>query len=126
MTFPVNSLLTICLCLLIAACGQKKEIPSGDVPMPADSLVSSEKMIHIMADIHVVEAVLLLERNQGNVSETDADFYYQGIFRKNHISKRRFDENLKYYRQNPVEFAKMYDRVIRELENRQKYLSPAK
>ena len=126
MIFPLKYQITICLCFLLVSCMEKKEIPSGDASIPADSLISSEKMIHIIADVHVVEAALLLERNQEVETKANAEFYYQAIFRKNHISQTRYDENLRYYSQNPSEFVKMYDKVIQELENRQKQFSKVK
>ena len=126
MIFPSRFLIVVCLCFLLVSCGQKKEIPSTEAAIPADSLISPEKMIHIMADVHVVEAALMLQRNKDMESRTNADFYYQGIFKKNHISQSRFNQNLKYYSQNTSEFVKMYDKMIQELENRQKSFSHVK
>ena len=123
MTLPLKFRITVILCLLLVSCGNRKEIITADAAIPADSMISSEKMIHILADVHVVEAAILLERNRGLVSKVDPGFYYQGIFNKNHVSQARYDENLRYYQQKPTEFIKMYDRVIRELENREKQFS---
>ena len=46
--------------------------------------------------------------------------YYEGIFKKYHISRNRYDANLKHYSQSPSELSKMYDKVIREIEIREK------
>ena len=114
------------LCFLLVSCGEKKDIPSTEVAIPTDSLISSEKMIHILADVHMIEAALLLERNESIESKEKPDLYYRGIFNKYHISQSRYDENLRFYRQNPAIMVKMYDRVIDELETRQKKFHPLK
>jgi len=116
----------IALCILLAACGEKKDIPSTEVKIPEDSLISSDKMVHILADVHMVEAALLIERNEAPEAKEKARFYYQGIFKKYHISQRRYDENLRFYRQNPAILSKMYDKVTRELETREKKFHPVK
>ena len=114
------------LCFLLVSCGEKKDIPSTEVAIPTDSLISSEKMIHILADVHMIEAALLLERNESIESKDKPGLYYRGIFNKYHISQSRYDENLRYYRQNPAIMVKMYDRVIDELETRQQKFHPSK
>ncbi|MEI7500279.1 MAG: DUF4296 domain-containing protein [Bacteroidota bacterium] len=116
----------VCLFLLLVSCAEKKDFSSATNPMPADSLISSEKMIHILADVHMIEAALSIERNEGLDSKDKTIFYYEGIFNKYHISRGRYDANMKYYSQNPSEMLIMYDKVIREIESRQKKLPSKK
>jgi hypothetical protein len=115
----------VCFFILLVSCAEKKDVPSVTDSMPPDSLISREKMIHILADVQMIEAALLLERNGELESKGKPWFYYNGIFAKYHISRTRYGANLKYYSQNPSELAKMYDKVILELESRQKKV-PAK
>ena len=110
----------VCLFLLLVSCTEKKGETVKEEVMPSDSLISPEKMIHILADIHVIEAGLLVERNDQADSKTTAALYYAGIFKKYHISRNRYDANLKHYSRNPSEMSKMYDKVIREIEIREK------
>ena len=112
------------LCILFFSCGEKKDIPSTEVAIPSDSLISSEKMVHILADVHMIEAALLIERTEGIEKKEKPGLYYRGIFKKYHISQGRYDENLRFYRQNPAILTKMYDKVIEELETRQKKFHP--
>jgi len=118
--------LTVVFCLLLVSCGEKKDIPSTEVAMPADSLISSDRMVHILADVHIVEAALLMERNENHETPGKPDLYYRGIFTKYHISRERYDMNLKFYRQNPAKLTRMYDKVIMELETRQKMFHPGR
>ena len=126
MTFPSRFLMLTAICLFMASCGEKKDLPSEEAPIPSDSIISAEKMVHILGDVHMAEAALMMERNQGQDSKVKPELYYSGIFKKYHISQRRFDENLRYYRQNPAVLSKIYDRVIQELETRQKFFPPVK
>jgi hypothetical protein len=107
-------------CVLIMGCGQKKVTPGIAVAMPSDSLIAPLKMILILADIHVVEAAMHTDKRTGPATTTGSEFYYNGIFRKYHISPARYEQNLSHYRQNPGEFAKMYEQVVGIIESRQK------
>ncbi|MEI6173768.1 MAG: DUF4296 domain-containing protein [Bacteroidota bacterium] len=116
--FPFR--VVVCLFLLVVSCTEKKGETVKEEVMPSDSLISPEKMIHILADIHVIEAGLVVERNDRVDSKVAAAMYYEGIFKKYHISRNRYDANLKHYSQSPSELSKMYDKVIREIEIREK------
>jgi hypothetical protein len=116
--FPFR--VAVCLIFMLASCAEKKDAPAASDPIPADSLIPREKMILLLTDVHMVEAALLLERNEGLVSKDKTGFYYDGIFAKYNISRSRYDANMKHYSQNPMEMAKMYEKVIREIQNKQK------
>ena len=120
MRFLTNALVAVLLLFMLVSCAEKRDGPPLTNALPADSLISPEKMIHILADMQVLEAGLNFERNDGAQVKEKSVFYYNGLFKKYKISRSRYDANLKYYSQNPMEMAKMYDKVIREIEIRQK------
>jgi len=126
MTGLKHFLAFIAAVLLLASCGEKKDITYREDTFPADSLISPDKMVLILTDVHVVEAALLLERNEGKESKEKPGFYYQGIFAKYHVSQQRYDENLRLYRQNPAAMIKIYEKVITMLEERKKKTGTAK
>ena len=126
MIFSPRFWIAILLCSLFFACGEKKDIREAANTVLPDSLISQEKMIMILADVHLVEAALLLERNDGQQAKDKPGDYYQGIFNKYRISHERYDQNLAYYRENPENFEKMYEKVIELLENRKQTLSAAR
>ncbi len=126
MIAPARFLFAVLLCILFNACREQKDNTAFQAPISSDSLISPEKMVLILADVHVVEAALLIERNKGTDSERNPDYYYQGVFKKYHISPARYDQNLTYYREDPENFIKMYEKVIILLESRQKNLSGKK
>jgi hypothetical protein len=126
MNITARFLLALLICTMVAACNGKKDfVVSGEV-VSADSLISPDKMILILSDVHIIEASMLIGRNEGKEPDGKSELYYQGIFRKYQISQRQYDLSLAYYRKNPENFAKMYDKVIEILENRQKKIPPQK
>jgi hypothetical protein len=125
MTLSPRFWISILSCTLFFACSENKDVPAP-ATLAKDSLISPGTMILILADVHLVEAALLLEQNEGLESKDKASAYYQGIFHKYRISHERFDQNLTFYRENPENFAKMYEKVIELLESRQKAMSEAK
>ncbi|MEI7727325.1 MAG: DUF4296 domain-containing protein [Bacteroidota bacterium] len=126
MMFTARFLFMTLLFTLLFACSGKKDTPVSPAIVSTDSLISPEKMILIMSDVHIVESAMLLERNEGQELDGNAGYYYNGIFRKYHISQSRYDQNLLFYRQNPENFAKMYEKVIDVIETRQKKITHQK
>lgn len=81
-----------------------------------DTVVSENTMISLLADIHIIEAGLAMEKNEGTMSENKSSQLYQGLFRKYRITKKKYDSSLKFYHQNPKEFSKIYAKVIARIE----------
>ncbi|MCK9220388.1 MAG: DUF4296 domain-containing protein [Bacteroidales bacterium] len=127
MKFVSRFLLIFGICGLLFSCGEPKTYrEAAFAVVPSDSLIGQEQMIHLMADVHIVEAALVIKRNEEVVPKSQVQFYYDGIFNKYHISQKRYDDNLKYYRQDPQVFGKIYEAVVQELTKRQKNYTPVK
>lgn len=115
------------LSFFLILCGCKssggKDLPYGLVK---DSIISRTLMINILADVHVIEAVLQFQRNKnGDVGKME-DFYYDKLFSKYKMSKGRFELNLNYYEMDPENFRKMYDEVVKKIETSAKMADPNK
>lgn len=104
---------------LLFSCGEGNHVNDNPESVNVDSIIGPEKMVLLMADIHVAEAGLLIER-KSDLSSAKPLWMYAQIFHKHHVSQYRYDESLKYYRSNPEQFNKIYEGVIRNLEERQK------
>ncbi|MFH1161620.1 MAG: DUF4296 domain-containing protein [bacterium] len=91
-----------------------------DSSIAADSLIPESEMILILADFHYIEAALQIRRNRGEDASEQAGYYYAGLFRKYHISRQRYQQNLEYYRRDPEVFIKLYEKVNQELVDREK------
>jgi len=87
---------------------------------PPDSIIPEKQMVLILADAHIIEAALVIERNRGIEVAPHAAFYYAGLFKKFRISRKCYQQNLEYYRDDPDVFLKLYEKVIRELTEREK------
>lgn len=116
----ISRLLVILVCILCMGCRDKSNAPASPGMVSADSLISPGKMILILADVHEIEAALMLERNEGGVSKSDPDLLYRGLFEKYRISPGRYQQNLAHYRKDPESFEKIYEKVVLLLESKQK------
>lgn len=98
---------------LLAACNT--ELPKG--------VLSPKKMIPIVEDIHIVDAMLL----NSNISKGDsiALSYYAYIYNKHGISKEQFNTSIAYYAKNPKKLRKVYPQILERLETRDSLLKVA-
>jgi hypothetical protein len=122
----IRSLLILAGCslfFLLLSCRMSNDQPGSNTGMIPDSLISPANMALILSDIHILEAGLLLKRNESIDKREPLEKYYNGIFAKYHICRQRFNMNLEYYQNDPDEFVKIYDRVVTILETRQKQVS---
>lgn len=69
-------------------------------------------MIHVISDIHIVDAVLINALNNRRIEVNTVPSYYVDILERYNISKERFDVSLRYYCDDLDEFDKMYDEII--------------
>jgi len=113
-----NSYLFISL-FLFFACSTDQQSVETQVN-PPDSIIPEKQMVLILADAHIIEAALVIERNRGIEVAPHAAFYYAGLFKKFRISRKCYQQNLEYYRDDPDVFLKLYEKVIRELTEREK------
>jgi len=104
----------ICLtCILVSCHSPKKELLPGK--LSADSVIPHDEMIHVLMDVHLIEASLDLQRNLGKNTTQLTLSYYQWLCNKYHMSNRKFRDNMNYYKMDPVEFSKMYHDVLTNL-----------
>ena len=106
----------ILFCCLVSCGNPKKTTLTGG--LPADSIISRDQMVRIMVDLHLVEATLQLQRNKGKDTHLLTKEYYQWLYSRYHISRNRFMANLNYYKQDPENFGKIYELVLKELIHR--------
>ena len=105
--------------LLLLACSRDQQSVETHL-IPADSIIPEEQMVLILADAHIIEAAMVIERNRGKNANPLADYYYAGLFKKYRISRKQYQQNLEYYRDDPDRFNKIYENVIKELDEREK------
>ena len=105
--------------LTLAACGPRQSSSLQDIPKP-DTLLSKEKMIRILTDIHLIEASLAQLRNKGDFDKRLPEEYYKVLFARYKISRKMFEANFDYYKQEQEAMIKMYEQIIGNLDRMQK------
>ena len=115
----MRTVIIICLISLLASCGgPKKELLPGT--LSADSVIPRDEMIHVLVDVHLTEASLILQRNRGGNIPLLTQNYYQWLCGKYHMSHKRFRDNLTYYKMDTKNFSKMYQEVVKNLTDQAK------
>lgn len=97
--------------IFFVACKSGEE--SSDTP---ENILTKNKMVEIMVQVHLAEAALNLNLNDNKAGETKV---YQDIFRKKNVSKNQYEESLKYYTEHPEKMVEIYDEVLNELSRMQ-------
>jgi len=105
--------------VILVSCNPDRKAAES-IHIPADSIIPEPQMVILLADAHFIEAALLITRNRGTSTTKLATFYYSGLFRKYGISRDRYQQNLDYYRDDPDTFIRLYEKVNRELKEREK------
>jgi hypothetical protein len=79
-------------------------------------LVSRDKLVGILVDIHLSNAVFQIRRYSSEQLKkySESDFYYS-VLRKHNVADSVFETSLIYYSSKPKEFEKIYTRVINKL-----------
>ncbi len=102
---------------LFPGCSNSHSRRPDTLDLPKDSIISRERMIDLLVDMHLLEGALTGEKNKGIRTEGVDAVYYNGLFRKYRITGNRLKKNLEYYRQDPEDFIKLYEEVIKRLED---------
>ncbi len=99
--------------LLVSCRGPKTEyLPPH---LSADSVFSRDEMIHVLVDLHLVEARLVFQRSRGGNIPVLTQNYYQWVCHKYHMSRQRLLGNVDYYKMDVRNFSKMYQEVVKDL-----------
>ena len=114
----MKNILLVFSLLLLFACTRDQQPVEAEL-MPADSIIPEGEMVLLLADVHIIEAALTIERNRGQDADSLANYYYSGVFKKYRISRKRYQENLEYYRKDPDGFFILYGKVNKELIDRE-------
>jgi hypothetical protein len=127
--------LVILFSIILASCAEKE---SPQLPPKPANLIPENKIIPIMADMHLLEATLgirvtnapqvslmrgaSVSQPQAIVSRlhaTSKSFPYYPVFKKYGVTREQYDASITWYAAQPQLFSLMYDQVIDELSKRQ-------
>ncbi|NEM97802.1 DUF4296 domain-containing protein [Pontibacter burrus] len=113
----MKRLFSILFCLSLFGCGQQKNTSAADNPVP------EVKMIQILADVHVMEALI-----ESNISYPDSAVMvynkrHKEILEKHGVTPEAFHESYKYYADNLREMDLLYEAVLDTLTLREAKLA---
>lgn len=125
----------VCFVFALISCGEEKTA----VVEPAD-LVDREKMVAVLADVHLLEAALSLPTSAPNLVrdrpprlpgqpasmetappsfEKKEELGYYDIFKKHGVTREQYEQTMAWYTSHPEKLTVLYDDVITELTKRQ-------
>jgi hypothetical protein len=97
----------------VTACQNEPEIPQGTI--------SEEKMVQIQTDIHLLEARISKYAMMSMDSATlVTEHLKQQIFKKYKTDSAAYNRSYQFYSTNPVFMERIYEKVTKTLEARQK------
>lgn len=122
------------LVLLISSCGSNEEEKVAIMDEPED-LIAQDKMVQIMADVHLLEAALQyrsprvqsatpfsitpVQQNPQSPLPDQKTLPYYDIFKKHSVTRDQYERSLQWYMTDAKLYGEMYEEVINELVRRQ-------
>lgn len=98
-----NKVLYVLLLILLSSCDMR----------PFD-ILSEDKMVAILLDVHIAEASMSIMDPSAKIIERQE--YYNTIFRKHNTTKEQFDKSLDWYSHRPKLLIDIYDNLKKEAE----------
>lgn len=120
----VSKFRIVILVLLLGWIGSSCEKPVVEKPK---DLVSKEKMIDMLTDIHISESMYQTRRytSQDMRKITEADLYYS-VLKKYDVADSTFERSLIYYSSLPKEYERIYSRVLNKLNEMEQEINKQK
>ena len=111
--FSLLSLLLTMYLLANAACSSEEKPPKGTL--------SEEQMATILTDIHIMESrVTKLQLKSSDSSQMAFDKIKADIWKKNKVDTMAYRKSYDYYMTHPRQMAKIYEKVNKKIEIREK------
>jgi hypothetical protein len=111
-----KSLLYIVVLLSLSACG-------GGEPKVPEDIMPKEKMVSVLEDVHILEAVMSVKNIYGDSALRYSSEAYKAIYKNHHTTKDDFNKSFKYYAKHPKLMDDIYKDVIDELSKKQAEVS---
>ena len=102
---------TLLVMLALSSC-------SGRRSKSSVAILSEQKMVELLVDTHLADAMLYVDNSRADEKRDKALFYYPSVLEKYGITKARMDSSVAWYMRNPAAYARIYEQVIQDLEKR--------
>ncbi|WP_157447097.1 DUF4296 domain-containing protein [Cytophaga aurantiaca] len=87
-----------------------------ELDVKPDDLISEEKMIDVLIDVHITESALSLQNFNRDSSMKLFAYYKEDLFKEHKITEKQFQNSYDYYAKHSKEFDHMYEIVIDSLK----------
>lgn len=95
--------------LMSSACYREMDFPDAALP--------KEKMIDILADVHLAEAKVIDYTGwTQQARDSLLVVYYNTIFKMHKVKAADFDQSMNAYMKNPEALSKIYEKVLEKLQ----------
>jgi hypothetical protein len=98
--------------LIIQSCSAPVVIIPNDV-------LSQDKMVSVLTDVHLAEAAITLKFTNKDTSKLQAATFYNFIYKAHKTTKEQFTKSYDFYVSHPELLNKIYDDVLIELSKKQ-------
>ena len=101
------------LVLFFYSCSDSSQMETKEI------MISEDKFIIMLEEIHMFEESYHLERNSDLKSaENNLIINYKDLFEKHNVSSSDFEKCLKYYSNNPEKLSQIYSEILDNLKNK--------
>ena len=87
-----------------------------DKVIKPESILSQQKMIHVLIDMHIADAHINLGSTPQDSARLLLTGEYAAIFKKHGIDQKSFNESHKWYVNHTEELDAIYEKVVSRLE----------
>lgn len=113
----MKRLFSILFCLVLLGCSSKNEVAK-----PAN-LIPEEKMVQILADVHIMESIVEANVNYPDTAVMVYNKRHKEILNKYGVSSDAFYSTYNYYADNLVEMDRLYEVILDTLTAREAKLA---
>ena len=99
---------------------------SAPVLVIPNDVLSQDKMVAVLTDVHLVESAITLKFSNKDTSKVQASAYYDFIYKSHKTTKEQFAKSYDFYISHPELLNKIYDEVLIELSKKQGELAKKK
>jgi len=79
-------------------------------------VLSEAKMTELLVDTHLTDAILYIDQSRADEKRDKALYYYPSVLEKHGITRAEMDSSVAWYMRHPEAYARIYAKVIKELE----------
>lgn len=111
----IKKIVLVFLCSWLISCGNGKSV---SIP---DDVLSKEKMVQVMTDMHLLEASMNLNivSASGDNPGKDIENRTAVIFKKNEVTKEQYERSFAFYTEHTELLSELYTEVLNNLSQLQ-------